>query len=123
MKYLILIYHNPQVREAWEHMSEEERAEGLRTYARFMEDLAESGEMVVAEALTDPALAKRVLNTDGAVSTTDGPFSEFKEHLAGFFLVECDSIERAVELGARIPESRFGVIEVRPVYNQGSTDI
>ena len=52
---------------------------------------------------------------DGRTLTTDGPFPEMKELLAGFFLVECESMDRAVEIAAMIPEAPLGLVEVRPV--------
>jgi hypothetical protein len=55
--------------------------------------------------------------------TTDGPFAEVKEQLAGFYLVECDSIERATEIAARIPEAEAGVVEVRPVRTFSGLDM
>ena len=115
MKYLILIYHNPTTQTLWEGFSDAERAEGLRVYAALKKDLAASGELIVTEALADPSLAKRVSVREGQTMTTDGPFAEVKEHLAGFFLIECESIERAVEHAARVPEAAFGLVEVRPV--------
>jgi hypothetical protein len=54
---------------------------------------------------------------DGRTITTDGPFAELKEHLAGFYLLDCESIERAVEIAARIPEAALGLVEVRPVMD------
>ena len=123
MKYLILIYHNQKVREAWEGLSEAERAKGMKAYAAFMEDLIESGELVVGEALSDPSQAKRVSMGDGRTTTTDGPFAEVKEYLAGFYLLECESVDRAVERAARIPEAAFGVVEVRPVLTLGGQEM
>ena len=117
MKYLILIYGNPKSREAWAGFSDAERAEGLRAYAGLVEDLVASGELIVTEALADPSLAKRVTVRDGRTMTTDGPFAEVKEHLAGFFLLDCESMDRAVEIAARVPEADLGLIEVRPVLN------
>jgi hypothetical protein len=76
----------------------------------------------VSEALADPSLAKRVAVGEGRTMTTDGPFAEAKEHLAGFFLLECDSVERAVEHAARIPEAGLGLVEVRPVLNLNGMD-
>jgi hypothetical protein len=115
VKYLILIYSNPASREIWEGFSDAERAEGFRYYAGLKEDIAASGELIVSEALADPSLAKRVEVREGRTMTSDGPFAEVKEYLAGFFLVECDSMERAVEHAARMPEATLGLIEVRPV--------
>jgi hypothetical protein len=55
---------------------------------------------------------------DGKVLTTDGPFAEVKEQLAGFYLVDCDSMDRAIEYAAMIPEATgFGVVEVRPIQD------
>lgn len=115
MKYVILIYGNPASRQIWEGLSEAQRAEGLQVYAALNESLAESGELIVTEALADPSLAKRVRVREGQTITTDGPFAEVKEHLAGFYLIECDSIDRAVEHAVRIPEAALGLVEVRPV--------
>jgi hypothetical protein len=119
MKYLILIYSNPQSREVWERFSAAQRAEGLDSYAALHDDLVASGEIIVSEALADPSLARRVLVRDGQTVTTDGPFAEAKEQLAGFFLVECSSIERALEVAARVPEAALGLVEVRPVMAPG----
>ena len=123
MKYLILIYHNPAGRKAWEAMPSARRAEGLAVYAAFNEDLVASGEMVVSGALADPSLTRRVLVREGQVMTTDGPFAEVKELLAGFFLVECESMERATEIAGRVPEAAFGLVEVRPVMDLSGFDL
>ncbi|HEY3469069.1 MAG TPA: YciI family protein [Amycolatopsis sp.] len=114
MKYVVLIYGNPESRAAWEGMTDEQRAAGLEYYRRLNADLDASGERIVSERLAFPEAAKRVRVSD-SVSTTDGPFAEAKEFLAGFYLLECADIERAVEIAARIPEASFGVVEVRPV--------
>ena len=87
MKYLILIHSNPLSREMWASFTAEQKHEGLAAYAAFDEE----------------------------VMTTDGPFAEVKEHLAGFILVECDGIERAVEIAAQVPEADLGLVEVRPL--------
>lgn len=123
MKYLILIYSNPASREIWEGFSDEQRAEGFRYYGALTEELAASGELIVTEALADPSLTRRVTVRDGQTVTSDGPFAEAKELLAGFFLVECDSMERAVEVAARMPEAELGLIEVRPVLTLGGIEM
>ncbi|HSK98382.1 MAG TPA: YciI family protein [Euzebyales bacterium] len=117
MKYVILIHSNPASREVWEGLSRTERVEGLRAYAALNEHLGETGEMIVTEALADPSYATRVTARDGQVITSDGPFAEAKEHLAGFYLVECDSPDRAVEIAAQVPEAGLGLVEVRPVLS------
>ena len=66
MKYLILIYSNPESRKIWEGFSADERSVGLAAYAALTEDLEESGELIVTEALADPSMTKR-----SAISTLE----------------------------------------------------
>jgi hypothetical protein len=123
VKYLILIYSNPQSREIWNSFSRDQRAAGLREYEAIHESMVASGELIVSEALADPSLAKRVTSHEGRALVTDGPYAEVKEYLAGFFLLDCPSMERAVEQAARIPEAAFGLVEVRPVMALDGWDI
>jgi hypothetical protein len=123
VKYLILIYSNPASREIWEGFSDDQRAEGYRYYAALTEELAAAGELIVSEALADPSLTTRVTVRDGQTLTSDGPFAETKELLGGFFLLECESHERAVEVAARVPEAELGLVEVRPVLGLGGTEL
>ncbi|WP_309110950.1 YciI family protein [Saccharothrix sp.] len=115
MKYVILIYGNPESRAIWDNLSTEERARGLKDYERLNEDLAESGELVLTEALADHAQTKRLVVRDGQKTITDGPFAEAKELLAGFYVVDVDSLDRAIEIAWRVPEAELGLVEVRPV--------
>jgi hypothetical protein len=118
VKYVILIWSNPTSRKLWESFSDDQRAEGFRAYAALDEDLAASGELIVSEALADPSATTRVSVQEGRTITTDGPFAEAKELLAGFYLVDCDSLERAVEIAARVPGlAELGLVEVRPVVD------
>ena len=123
MKYMILISHNPASQQIWESFTAAQQAEGWKYYASLNEDLNASGEMVISEALADPSLAKRIRVAEGQVMTTDGPFAEAKEHLAGFFLVDCESMDRAVEIAGQVPEAMFGLVEVRPVLQLGGADM
>ena len=123
MKYLIMIYSNPKSRTIWESFSKEQRAEGLTVYDALRDDLIASGEFIVTEALADASLGKRVSVQDGQTLTSDGPFAEVKEQLAGFFLIECDSMERAVERAARVPEAALGLVEVRPVFDRSGWEM
>ncbi|MFI9639897.1 YciI family protein [Micromonospora sp. NPDC051925] len=123
MKYLIMISHDRQTRDAWQRMSDTEREMGFKAHASLVEDLAESGELVVSAALADQGQAKKVLVSAGRVATIDGPFPEFEAYVAGIYLIECDSIEQAVGHAARIPEANFGLVEVRPVLGAGGPDM
>ena len=73
------------------------------------------------EALADISLAKRVTVSESAGTVaSDGPFAETKELLAGFYLVDCETEARAIEIAGRFPEAEFGLIEVRPVLEMTS---
>ena len=117
MKYLIMVLSNPESAAALRTLSEEQGREFGRRHRALSEALADSGELVVSEGLDDQANAVRVRLRDGETMTTDGPFAEVKEQLAGFYLVECESLERAVELAARVPDAAFTDVEVRPVLD------
>jgi hypothetical protein len=123
VKYLILIHSNPGFLALWERLSDAERIEFGRGHFALTDDLAASGELIVSEGLADPSLAKRVSVRDGRTMTSDGPFAEVKEHLAGFYLIEVDTMERAVELAARVPDAAWGEVEVRPVLDMSALEL
>lgn len=123
MKYLILVLSNPHFLERWDGLTDDQREEFGRRHFALTDELAASGELVVSEGLADPALAKRVTVRDGRTTTTDGPFAEVKEHLAGFYLVDCESSDRVVEIAARVPDAVWGLVEVRPVLDMSSWDV
>jgi hypothetical protein len=125
MRYLLLIYSN---QENWEHplflrhpeflaMPAKER-DGLTRQAEALHrEITESGELVGGEALAEPVTARTIRVRDGVPVATDGPYVETKEHLAGFFMVDCESPERAKEIAACIPDARFAAVEVRPIMD------
>src|SRR3954469_8728283 len=76
MKFLVLIYGNPESRKVWDALSDEQKKEGMAGYAALHEALAARGELVASESLDDPATTKQVLIRDGLPMTTDGPFAE-----------------------------------------------
>jgi len=77
--------------------------------------LRKSGRYLAAEALEPVRTAKTVRVRNGKATITDGPFAETKEILAGFYLVDADSLDEALEIAAKIPPARIGSIEVRPI--------
>ena len=105
MKYLCLVYGEENA------MATIRDSECLE----WGETLRKSGRYVAAEALQPVRTARTVRVRGGKTSITDGPFAETKEILAGFYLVEADTFEQAVELASRIPPARVGSIEVRPI--------
>ncbi|MEU8245708.1 YciI family protein [Nonomuraea sp. NPDC048916] len=114
MKYLLLIYSNPASQEV---LAGDVGAVMAEVDA-IMKELAESGELAGGQALADPASSRTVRVRDGVPAVTDGPFLETKEYLAGYLIVDCDSVERATEIAARWPDARLCAMEVRPIINE-----
>jgi len=117
MKYMILIHSNEHSLDLWAKMSDEERENFGRGHLRLTEEMAAAGELIVSEGLADPELAKWVSVRDGETFASDGPFAEVKEHLAGFYLLDCDSMERAIEWAAKVPDALNREVEVRPILD------
>ncbi|WP_116206882.1 YciI family protein [Amycolatopsis circi] len=114
MKFLLTMHMNPEV---WEGLSEETRQEVMDGHADFIAKIRASGEMINTQALGGPDDSAVVRVRGGVPAVTDGPFAESKEFLAGFYLVECESRDRALEVAVMIPDAGIdGLgIEVRPV--------
>ena len=123
MKYLILIYSNPKSRAVWEEMTEAQRMDFGRGHYALSDELAESGVLVASEGLPDPSHGTRVSVRDGRTIASDGPFAEVKEYLAGFYLIDCDTLDEAVAVAARVPDAIRGEVEVRPVYDRRALEL
>ena len=127
MKYMILTYASQRDYDGMAGKPTEEpvwSAEDFAAMGEFMEafnkDLADSGELVETRALAAPVLTRRPRN--GVPVVTDGPYAEAQEVLAGYWIVECDSFDRATEIAARLagcpaPEqvAATAVADVRPI--------
>jgi hypothetical protein len=114
MKFLLIMHMNPQI---WQALTEDERNEVMKGHGEFMETIRASSELLGTVALADPDASAVVRVRAGVPAVSDGPYLEAKEYLGGYYLVECASRDRALELAAMIPDARvegFGV-EVRPV--------
>jgi hypothetical protein len=114
MQYMMLIYSS-EAPEAFERLSEDERNAIMGEY------MAISGASgVTGGAQLQPvSTATTVRVQDGSTLTTDGPFTETKEALGGYYLFEADDLDAAIELAARIPAARLGgAIEVRPLVER-----
>jgi hypothetical protein len=120
VKYILLIFSNPA---NWAALSEGERANLNRDYGTFTQDIVASGEFVSGDPLAAVDTATTVKVRDGGAETTDGPFIESKEHLAGYYVVDVKDLDRALALAAKIPDARFGAIEVRPVLDMSGVEM
>lgn len=129
MKYMILIYSNPQ---SWVHplflhqreqLSEAQRQSRMEQFRGLLQEIAESGELVSSAALADPMNTRTVTVRQGAPEVTDGPFVEAKEQLAGYFVVDCETLKRATEIAARFPDARDCAVEVRPLMDPSGLEM
>ena len=117
MKYLILIQSNPRSLAAWERMTDEQRMDFGRDHLKLTSEMAEAGVLVASEGLADPSLAKWVSVRNGETIASDGPYAEVKEHLAGFYLVDCASVDDAIAWAAKVPDAANTEVEVRPILD------
>src|SRR5262245_19119142 len=112
MKYLCLIYdEEKKVGE----MSKSESDAFVGEYFEFTDAIRKSGHYVGGEALQPVQTATTVRLRNGKVSTTDGPFAETKEQLGGYYLINARYLNDAIQVASKIPSSRIGSVEVRPV--------
>ena len=129
MKYVVLIHANP---DPWGHPTEhftaqgravpaKERAQLDRDFDALLEEISASGEFVTAEALADPATSTVHRWSAAGPVASDGPYAEAKEHLAGLFVLDCASRERAEQLAGRFAGPGSSV-ELRPAMSPGGDD-
>jgi hypothetical protein len=116
MKYLCTIYGDESQMAA---ATPEQMNEMLAAYGAFGQ---EAGDVILGgEGLQPTSTATTVRVRDGERMLTDGPFAETKEQLGGFYLLECNSLDEAIEWAAKIPGAQFGSVEVRPVMKYEGT--
>ena len=128
MKYMILLYGSQADYNAMAGQPSDNRAWSAQEFAAmgaFMEgfnkDLVDSGELVETRGLTAPVHARRIQLQKGVPVVTDGPYAETQEVLAGYWIVECESFDRATDIAARLskcpgPEyASASVIDLRPI--------
>jgi len=112
MQYLLLIYQNEA---EVEKMGEAKWKQVHADYMAYTQAIVQSGNLKAGDALQRSSTATTVRVRNGKTLTTDGPFAETREQLAGYYLVEAKDLDNAVALAERIPSAKWGSIEVRPI--------
>jgi hypothetical protein len=112
MRYMLLIYGDER---GWGSMSEEESAAEMGRWVAYTEAITAEGIMRAGDALQPTATATTVRVRDDETLVTDGPFAETREQLGGYYLIECDSLDQAIDAARRIPSVGTGSVEVRPL--------
>lgn len=109
MQYMLLIYLDENA------LSESERAQCYQDSAAYAMRLHDKGRCLQAAPLYPTAMATSVRIREGRRTVTDGPFAETREQLGGFFLIEAENLDQAIEIAGEIPAGRWGTVEIRPV--------
>ncbi|TMK19656.1 MAG: YciI family protein [Actinobacteria bacterium] len=115
MEYMLLIYMDESQAAGIAPEQLEEHADAFGAYVR---ELMDRGVIRGGAPLQPQSVATTVKVRDGKTMTTDGPFLETKEGLAGFYLLDCKDLDEAIELAAKVPAAQVGSIEVRPVWQE-----
>lgn len=112
MQFLLLVYSDPALLDA---LPDGDFDTMMRGCIRHADELKAQGCLLASQQLEAPSTAKSVRVRNGRATVLDGPFAETKEVLAGFNLIEADSLDEAVRIAHEFPWTRTGSIEVRPV--------
>ena len=113
MRYALLICTEDK-RQA--EMSEAEAGTQMAAYMAWGEEMGGRGVLQGGERLRPTSSATTVRVRDAEVLTSDGPFAETKEQLAGFYLIDCKDLDEAIDVASKIPGATHGSIEVRPIW-------
>ena len=111
MKYALLIYEAADA----EAPTDAEMEQLLAGHRALQAETKAAGDFLAADQLQPPPAATTLRVRGGKTLVTDGPFAETKEHLIGFYLFDCDTLDEALDYAAMIPHAGRGAIEVRPV--------
>jgi hypothetical protein len=109
MKYMLLIYFNES------GLTETERELCYAESAQFAQILNTRGQYLLAAPLQPTSTATSVRIQEGKRLVTDGPFAETREQLGGFFLIDAENLDEAIDIAGQIPAGRWGMVEIRPV--------
>lgn len=119
MRYLLMIYGDEN---AWGAGTPEEQAAEMQRWGDYTGWLNEKGWHLAGEALEPTPTATTVRVRDGKTLTTDGPFAETREQLGGYYVLQCDNLDQAIEAAAKIPSVDTGSVELRPILEFDQPD-
>lgn len=112
MQYILLDYVNEA---GWPQLTRDEQLHWLGAYRAYMEAMAKAGVLRSGNGLQPTAAATTVRVVDGRAQVLDGPYTDTKEQLGGFHVIEVPDLDAAIAWAARSPTALHGVVEVRPV--------
>jgi hypothetical protein len=113
MKYMLLMYASESIVQGF---NPEQFQQANQAWQAFAKDVAAAGVLIGNNGLSPVATATTVRVRDGKPLTTDGPFAETHEQLAGYYLLNCKDLDEAIGWAARLPIAKYGSVEVRPLW-------
>lgn len=117
MRYVLMIYVSEETTMT---MNPEDRKDLVQGYTEFHTDVNQRGIWDGGAPLQPISNSTTVRIRDGKTMITDGPFAETKEQLAGIYILHCDNLDEAIEMAKKIPDVKYGAIEIRPAMDQDS---
>ncbi|MDP9192832.1 MAG: YciI family protein [Acidobacteriota bacterium] len=112
MKYILMIYGNES---EWDAMSAADQQKMYEAHGAYSEALEKAGVMRGGYELKPAATATTLRFDNGKATTLDGPFAETKEQLGGYYVIEVDNLEQALDWASKMPGMDSGAVEVRPL--------
>jgi hypothetical protein len=101
----------------WEKAGQAAQREAMQEAVQLTHELADRGQYLIASPLHPVSTATSVRVREGRRLVTDGPFAETREQLGGFYLIDAENLDQAIDIAARHPGARFGTVEIRPVFD------
>jgi hypothetical protein len=122
VKYLILMQVDPAVLE---NLTSDQQSQLMNGHQEFIDTTKESGEFLATNALADPAQSVTIRAAGGTPEATDGPYAEAKEYMGGYYLIDVETKERAIEVAKQIPDASIDglALELRPVMFSDGADM
>jgi hypothetical protein len=112
MKYMLLCYDDEQ---AWDEAGPEAMQSAMQEAVALTHELDAKGQYIAAAPLKESSTAASVRIRDGKQTVTDGPFAETREVLGGYYIIDVDNLNEAIQVAERHPGARFGAVEIRPI--------
>jgi hypothetical protein len=113
MQYVLLIYANEA---GWSKLTKDEQDKGVAAYRAYTEALKQAGALVGANRLQPSTAATTVRIADGKSQVLDGPYSDSKEQLGGYYVIDVADLDAALSWASRCPAASHGTVEVRPIW-------
>jgi hypothetical protein len=118
MQYMLTLYSEEG---GWNRLTEAQQQQAVASYMAYTEALKNAGAYVASNRLQLSSTATTVRITDGKSQVLDGPYSDSKEQIGGYFLIDVPDLDAALTWAARCPGAAHGIVEVRAIWSMGAS--